>query len=66
MIGDTLTIVIPAVLIAYGVWLAVRMIRRRKAGGGCSSCGGCTGCPYAGSCHNTEECRLPKGGAKHE
>ena len=48
MLGVTLSIVIPAVLIAYGVWLAVRMIRNRKRG--CGYSGGCGSCPYAGNC----------------
>lgn len=56
MLGTTLSIVIPLVLIGYGVWLAVKLIRNRKKGGGCG--GGCAGCPYAGSCHSTEECKL--------
>jgi len=54
MWGITLSIVIPAVVIGYGIWLAVRLIRDRKKGDG----GGCAGCPYAGSCHGTEDCRL--------
>jgi hypothetical protein len=56
MLGTTLTILIPAVVIAYGVWLAVRLIRNRKKGGCCG--GGCAGCPYAGGCRSTESCRL--------
>lgn len=57
MLGVTLSIVIPAVLFAYGVWLAVRMIRNRKKGVGCS--GGCGSCPYAGNC--SMEPPRPKG-----
>jgi hypothetical protein len=56
MLGTTLSIVIPVVVFAYGVWLAVRLIRNRKKGGGCG--GGCAGCPYAGSCHSAADCRL--------
>ena len=56
MLGITLSIVIPVVLIGYGIWLAVRMIRNRKKGGSC--CGGCAGCPYAGNCHSTDDCRI--------
>ncbi len=56
MLGTTLSIVIPVVVVAYGVWLAVRLIRNRKKGGCCG--GGCAGCPYAGGCHGTEDCRL--------
>ncbi len=56
MLGTTLSIVIPAVVFAYGVWLAVRLIRNRKKGGSCG--GGCAGCPYAGSCHSVSDCRL--------
>ncbi|NCB36714.1 MAG: FeoB-associated Cys-rich membrane protein [Clostridia bacterium] len=54
MLGTTLSIVIPVVLIAYGVWLAVRMIRNRSTG----KCGSCGSCPYAGGCHSAENCRL--------
>ena len=52
MWGATLSIVIPVVLIAYGVWLAVRLIFNRKKGPHCG--GGCAGCPYAGGC---DRCR---------
>ena len=57
MLGTTLSIVIPAVVIGYGIWLAVRMIRNRKKGG-CG--GGCANCPYAGGCRSVEDCRLPQ------
>jgi len=57
MWGITLSIVIPVVVIGYGVWLAVRMIRNRKKG----ACGGdCSGCPYAGGCQGDAPCRLKK------
>ena len=49
MLGTWLSILIPLVLLGFGIWLAVRMIRNRKKGVTCS--GGCSGCPYAGSCH---------------
>lgn len=48
MLGITLSIVIPVVLIGYGIWLAARMVRNRKKGTGCA--GGCSCCPYAGDC----------------
>lgn len=63
MWGLTLSIVIPVVLIGYGVYLAVRMIRNRKRGG---CCGGCAGCPYAGDCGGRDACRLPKEEQKHD
>ena len=46
--GTMLTVTIPLVLIGYGVWLAVRMIRRKGRGSACA--GGCAGCPYADGC----------------
>lgn len=64
MFGETLSVVIPLVIISYGVYLAVRMFRNRKKGGGC--CGGCVNCPYAGSCSSTEDCRLTHEEKKHE
>ena len=48
MLGTSLSIVIPLVVIAYGIWLVVRMVRNCKTGG-CA--GGCGDCPYAGECH---------------
>ena len=53
MLGTWLSILIPLVLLSYGVWLAVRMIRNRRKGVTCS--GGCSGCPYAGNCHTKTE-----------
>lgn len=52
--STTLSIVIPVVIIAYGVWLAVRMIRNRSTG----KCGDCGNCPYAGGCHSAGDCQL--------
>lgn len=63
MLGMTLSIVIPAVVFGYGIWLAVRLIRNRKKGG---YCGGCASCPYAGSCHSTEDCRVNAEKGKNE
>ena len=62
MLGTTLSILIPAVVIAYGVWLAVRMIRNRSTG----KCGNCAGCPYAGGCHSVRDCRLEKDQPEHK
>lgn len=61
MLADTLTIVIPLTVFAYGVWLAVRMVRNRKKRKGCGGCSGCSGCPYAGSCASAEDCKLDRG-----
>ena len=58
MIGIMLSIVIPAVVIGYGVWLAVRMVRNRNRKG--CGYGGCGSCPYAGSCQSTENFERPK------
>ena len=57
MIGLTLSIVIPVVVLGYGVWLAVKLLRDRKKGGG-----GCAGCPYAGGCRCVKDCKLSKEG----
>ena len=64
MLSATLSVVIPTVVIGYGLWIAVRMFRNRKKGGGC--CGGCASCPYAGSCHDPDACRAQESGKKHE
>ncbi len=62
MLGTILSIVLPVVVIGYGVWLAIRLIRNRKKGVGCS--GGCGSCPYAGRCH--EQSNVQKKGSKHD
>ena len=47
MLGTVLSVVIPLVVVGYGVFLAVRLWRNRKRGHGCS---GCAGCPWASEC----------------
>ncbi len=45
--GRTLTVLIPLVVLAYALWLIVRMIKSRKQG----NCGcGCGGCPIREGC----------------
>ncbi len=50
--GTVLTVTLPLVVIAYAVWLLLRMLRRRKSDGACA--GGCAGCPYADGCRAAE------------
>ena len=59
--GTVLTITLPVVLLGYGLWLAIRMLRRRKGGGACT--GGCAGCPYADGCRAAKPAH-PKGEKK--
>ncbi len=41
--GKVLNVLIPVLVLGYGVYLAVGMVRRR-------GCGHCGGCPMAGHC----------------
>ena len=47
MLAQVLNVLIPAVVIGYGLFLLMRMLRGR---GKRCGCGGCSGCPMAGSC----------------
>ena len=47
-LGNTLTILIPFVVLAYALWLIIRMIRDRKKGK--CGLGGCAGCPVGEGC----------------
>lgn len=42
-----LTVTIPTVIIGYGIYLVIHLLRNRKNGCGC----GCSGCPMNGNCH---------------
>ena len=60
--GTVLTITLPVVLVAYGVWLVVRMVRSRHR----ISCdGGCYHCPYADGCRAVKPPQ-PEGEQKHD
>lgn len=61
--GTVLTVTLPLVLLAYAVWLLVRMLRRRGRGGTCA--GGCAGCPYADGCRAAKPPKT-KGDKHHE
>ena len=61
--GTVLTVTLPLVLLAYAVWLLVRMLRRRGRGGTCA--GGCAGCPYADGCRAVKPPQ-PEGEQKHD
>lgn len=52
MLAQTLNILIPAVVVGYGIYLLVRMLRGRTKGCGC---GGCSGCPMAESCSTIKQ-----------
>ena len=52
-LGNTLTVVIPLVVLGYGVWLVYRMIRGR--GKGNCGFGGCYGCPMRDSCETVQK-----------
>jgi hypothetical protein len=56
--GVFLSVTLPLVLLAYAIWLAVRMVRRRARGGACA--GGCASCPYADGCRAAKPSK-PKG-----
>lgn len=45
--AQVLNVVIPAVILGYGVYLVVRLFQKRRRG---CSCGGCSGCPMADGC----------------
>ena len=47
-LNNTLNILIPLVILAYALWLVIRMIRNRKKGK--CGLGGCAGCPVEDGC----------------
>ena len=51
-----LNITIPVVILAYAVYLIVRMVKQRRR---CGHWGGCAGCPYAHGCAQSEEDKKP-------
>ena len=50
--SSVLNITIPAVVIAYAIYLIYRILRKRKR---CGHFGGCAGCPYANGCASVKE-----------
>lgn len=51
-LGDTLTIVIPVVILCYAAWLVWRMAKGRKRGK--CTLGGCSGCPLQDGCEKAQ------------
>ena len=46
--GKVLNVLIPVLVLGYGVYLAVGMVRRR-------GCGHCGGCPMANQCQSNRK-----------
>ena len=46
--GKVLNVLIPVLVLGYGVYLAVSLLRRR-------GCGHCAGCPMAGQCQGNRK-----------
>ncbi len=61
--APVLNVVIPTLLVGYGIYLVFRMIRNRKRG---CSCGGCSGCPMADSCRVVRNQKHQKEKDHHE
>ena len=63
VMGFTLTVLIPLVVLAYAVWLVARMVRARRRGESTCGYGGCAGCPMAEGCQLAKKREAERPGA---